>query len=223
MDLESRTSLEMDMRLMRRFEDVAKIIHKIRERNLNFSRKGFDGFLNKVNNIFRGYEKIDSELFIDYHLTAACIYVFADPLLELMISQERKDFYSRLISKKSDTDNPLDLFFRKAHSDEKIEEEFEEKYLEDFIGIGRGIVQANSFGTDECVSKIENELRILSADLENEKKYTEQKHFMFVGLQDVCLPLLKRYHRGKEVERVYDYLIRKYGEFYLKLPNFDGE
>jgi hypothetical protein len=225
--------MELNLENLLRLDNVANIIEEIRHsKRLNFDRQGIENYLDEVNGILENRTESSEEMRRNY-VMASCIYLFGEPLLQMKISNKTKQKFNDLIWRKYEVEHPLKLSFREANYNEQTssDEEYEELEIDKFVKIVHGVISKPVQGeihtdfsaTEKSKGKIVRELNLLSSGINSPKKYSRDNHFIFVGLYDVCLPILGADKERETFQNTDEMLKTKYGEFVFEIPEFDEE
>ncbi len=219
----SSTSMNINLELVLHTEAIAEILSERRNsKKLTFEKKKLESYLSEFNIHLEKNDLPSIEMKRDY-VTASCIYIFGEPILGLDINPDLKKSFYHFCWRKFGIENPLNLYFRRANYDEEKSENEEYEDKTEYLAVDEKTIQKDFAGSEKTKEKILRELNEISGNLLNDKKYSEDNHFTFIGMKDVCLPLLGIHEQRNNFSETEKMLKEKYGVFVFEIPYFDEE
>lgn len=233
---EISVGISLDLSLVVDFRSVSESIKRVRERHLEFDEKGLLNYLGNVNDILNSRrapsgleEMLEGEnlrlRMREHYVVASCVYLFAQPLLDFEIPSKTRNRFNTLIRQKYRVIDPFNLYLKRAEDSDELLDEEEAREIKKFINPANEHLKQGFSGSRNAITVLFNELTYWAGELQA-KNYSEQNHFMFVGLYHVCLPLLgikendPRFTRFTIVDR---WIKDHFGEFVFQLPEYFEE
>lgn len=207
---------ELDMMLL---NDIKQVIMQ-KTPFYEFNEKELYDYLDHVNSLLKegksGHDKHSKQEIREHYITAASIYTFAVPLLNMNVPADTGKNFSNILRQDYGWKEPFSVYFK--HNDGEYDWW---DHNEEFVQIDRETEMENLAinGKRSVLGKVESELSEVCNRLDGE--YTRRDHFSFVGFYDICPHLFKlKFKEKNEVRysRMDASLEENYGSFEFKIP-----
>jgi hypothetical protein len=195
-----------------------EVVSKAIKKNSLFGTKGVEGkniveFLKSHNVDLFKREKEREQLKDDY-LIAIGIYSYVVPLINLNIPEEIQSRFIDLLEKRPyELEQPLDIYFRESTEPDDGHVKVFTEIDSDLLGGER------TFKRRDFEGRIRQGLREVCQQLDKDDHYTSERHFRFVGYNDICLPLFGIGLDFDELDQLERRLYSTKGSFLMKVPD----
>jgi hypothetical protein len=200
--------------------DISNVISSITPFNKKeIKRNDILDYLKHINNII---EDTYAENLEKYILTASAIYIFADPLLNIIKDSNdekiKKTYISCLNETPYNIDFPLNPYFLRSNQDsfnnpkQSSLIEITDTIINDTIKFSR----SQNF-SQQIIQELSNITKLLSPSIKK-RTYSRAKHFTFVGYYDICRPLFNIQVNKEYYKKMNNYLKENFGTWLIQAP-----